>query len=204
LVTVSDVVAALETRKRGYDTMHSSASEGVDAAIESAEGMRNFIDLLLSTDENQANSARAKLTEKQYQSKSNRPENWRAIAEYAVVNGNQATMAAFPEVCLDKFGARCKTATIEMRLMRWIKDYHVEMKTNTAITINHGGRKPVYGDDIDNRILAQVKVTIVTNRLYYIVLTCVLCVDRIDWPLISLSTQTFSMIFSWPSSPKKE
>lgn len=137
-------------------------------------------------------SARAKTNEK-LQSKSNRPDNWRVIAEHAVINGNQATMTAFPEVtelivialdlydmniiqvCMDKFGTRCKTATIEMRLMRWIKDYHIETKTNTAVTINHGvsrnefgserpslliyfqGRKPVYGDEIDNRLLAAVR-----------------------------------------------
>lgn len=140
----------LESRKRGFDNVSMGDSENI---IESPDHMRNFIEMLLGSEDA---SARAKTNEK-LQSKSNRPDNWRVIAEHAVINGNQATMTAFPEVCMDKFGTRCKTATIEMRLMRWIKDYHIETKTNTAVTINHGGRKPVYGDEIDNRLLGAVR-----------------------------------------------
>ena len=122
------------------------------------EATRRYIDLLLGNEDLLPRSGDGKT-----HSKASRPENWRAIAEHAVVNGHAATMTLFPEVCLDKFGTRCKTATIEMRLMRWIKDYNIELKTNSPMVINHGGRKPVYGDEVDARLLAAVQERLAHN-----------------------------------------
>ena len=79
-----------EGRKRKFDDAlapHLPPQEEIESA-------RNFIDMLLGAVEvDLPQKSRLDKTQKH-----NRPESWRTIAEFAIQNGNLATMNAFPEV----------------------------------------------------------------------------------------------------------